>query len=327
MAALPVPLQAQIVDDCGSPLTAGSVIAFFSSGDPAVSMLPTGNGQWAGTWLPHSIAGGGASVTISASSFTPALSGSTTTVGTVSANATAPVVNQAGVVSAAAPSTHMPVAPGAFISIFGSNLATAQASASSLPLPIQLGDTQVLLGGQPLLLNFVSAGQINAVIPFGAPANAIQQLTVIHKGVYSPAETLVVALTQPAVFTQDQSGAGASVITVVKPDGTQFLNTATAPASSGDTLEIYCAGLGGVNPAVPDGSAAPASPPARTINPVTVTIGGQSAAVSFAGLVPGFAGLYQVNVTVPAGIHPASDVPLVVTAGSASSPTVTLAIR
>lgn len=326
-AALPVPLQAQIVDDCGTPLTAGSVTAFFSSGDPVVSMLPTGNGQWQGTWLPHSIAGGGVAVTLSASSYTAALSGSTTTVGIISANATAPVVNQAGVVSAAAPTTHLPVAPGGLISIFGSNLATARASASSLPLPTVLADTQVLLGGKALPLEFTSSGQINAVVPYGAPVNAIQQLTVIQNGIYSPLETLVVVPAEPAIFTQDQSGTGAGVIFVVKPGGTPFLNTATAPASAGDALEIYCAGLGAVNPPVPDGAAAPASPPAHTIIPVTVTIAGQTAPVSFAGLVPGFAGLYQVNVTVPGGIKPASDVPLVVTAGTASSPTVTLAIQ
>jgi uncharacterized protein (TIGR03437 family) len=327
IAAQPVPFQARIVDDCGSPMTSGSVVASFSSGDPAVSMLPIGNGQWAGTWLPHSIAGGGVLVTLSASSSAPPLSGSTTATGIISANPTAPVVNQAAVVSAAAPTTHRPLAPGAFISIFGSNLATAPTPAASLPLSTLLSDTQVLLGGQPLLLNFVSPGQINAVVPYGARANSIEQLVVIHKGVYSPVEPLVVAPTQPAVFTQDQSGTGAGVITVVKPDGTQFLNTASTPATSGDTLVIYCAGLGLVNPAVPDGSAAPASPPARTINPVTVTIGGQTASAAFSGLVPGFAGLYQVNVTVPGGISPAADVPLMITAGSVSSPAVTLAVR
>ena len=326
-AALPAPVQAQIVDDCGSPLTAGSVIASFSSGDSVVSMLPTGNGQWAGTWLPHSIAGGGVSVTLSASSFTSVLSGSTTTAGIVSENATAPVVNQAGVVSAAAPATHLPVAPGGLISIFGSNLATARASASSLPLPTTLGDTQVLLGGKLLPLEFVDPGQINAAIPYGAPVNAIQQLIVIHKGVYSPPETLVVAAAEPAVFTQDQSGTGAGVVFVVKPGGTPFLNTAKAPASAGDALEIYCTGLGAVNPTVRDGAAAPAAPAAQTINPVTVSIAGQHASVTFAGLVPGFAGLYQVNVTVPGGINPAPDAALVVTAGSSSSPTVTLAIQ
>jgi len=78
---------------------------------------------------------------------------------------------------------------------------------------------------------------------------------------------------------------------------------------------------------VPDGSAAPSSPAAKTTAPITVTIGGNTAPVTFSGLVPGYAGLYQVNVTVPGGIAPAADVPLVITAGSASSPAVTLAIQ
>ena len=79
------------------------------------------------------------------------------------------------------------------------------------------------------------------------------------------------------------------------------------PASANDVLVIYCAGLGDVNPPVVAGSAAVLS---MTVNPVTVAIGGQAAAVDFAGLAPGFAGLYQVNAHVPSGIKAANDVPL-----------------
>src|ERR1035438_6187448 len=125
----------------------------------------------------------------------------------------------------------------------------------------------------------------------------------------------------------DQSGAGAGVITVVKPDGTQFPNTPSEPAESGDALVIYCAGLGAVNPLVPDGAAAPSSPPAMTVNPVNVTIGGKPAPVLFSGLAPGFAGLYQVNVTVPLGITASPNVPVILYVGTASSPSVTVAIR
>jgi uncharacterized protein (TIGR03437 family) len=325
--ALPVPLEAQIVDDCGTPMTTGAVVAFFSSGDPAVTMQPTENGKWTGTWFPHDIVGGEVDVTVSAGSFAPLLSGSITVGSVVSANPAAPVVSQAGVVSAAAPTTHLPVAPGGFISIFGFNLATARASAASLPLPTTLADTQVLLGGQPLALDFADTGQINAIVPFGIQPNTIQQLTVIHNGISSPPETLVVAPAVPTVFTQDQSGTGAGVIFVVKPDGQQFLNAASTPASAGDALVIYCSGLGAVTPPVPDGSAAPSSPTAKTTTPITATIGGKTAPVTFSGLVPGYVGLYQVNVTVPPGITPAADVPLLITAGSASSPVVTLAIQ
>jgi uncharacterized protein (TIGR03437 family) len=82
-----------------------------------------------------------------------------------------------------------------------------------------------------------------------------------------------------------------------------------------------------VNPPVPDGSAAPSSPLSNTANPVTATIGEKPAPVFFAGLAPGFAGLYQVNVTVPQGIASGSSVPVVLTVAGASSAPVTVAIQ
>jgi uncharacterized protein (TIGR03437 family) len=327
-AAVPVAVQVNVTDDCGSPLTSGSIVMYFpGSEDPAVSLAPLGNGQWTGSWMPHHIAGGAAQVGIVAASFTSAIYGSAGIAGTLSPNSAAPLVNAAGVVSAASLAPNAPVAPGSYLSIFGSNLSAEPSAASSLPLPATLGGAQVLLGGQPLPLNYVGPKQINAIVPYGTPVNTIQQLTVIQNGMYSLAETLVVAVAQPAVFTQDQSGAGAGVITVVKPDGTQFPNTPSEPAESGDALVIYCAGLGTVNPPVPDGAAAPSSPPAMTVNPVNVTIGGQPAPVLFSGLAPGFAGLYQVNVTVPLGITAAPNVPVILYVGTASSPSVTVAIR
>ena len=58
-----------------------------------------------------------------------------------------------------------------------------------------------------------------------------------------------------------------------------------------------------------------------------VTIGGQPATVSFAGLAPGFVGVYQVNAQVPAGITPGDAVPVVLTQGSSQSNTATIAVR
>ena len=129
-------------------------------------------------------------------------------------------------------------------------------------------------------------------------------------------------------FTQAQSGQGAGVIVVVKANGTQFENTAAAPASVGDALTIYCAGLGAVNPPVADGSAAPLTPPfAQTVDPVTVTVGGIPAQVLFSGLAPGYAGVYQVNVLIPSGVAPGASVPVAITAGGFPSPPVTVAIQ
>jgi len=324
--ALPVSLAAQIVDDCGSPLLAGSVEASFSSGESPVAMTPVGGGKWSGTWSPHNLAGGGASVAINAQSLL-GLIGSTSAAGTLNPNNTATVVTPGGIVNAASLISTAPIAPGEFISIFGSNLAPSTTLSPSYPYATSLAGTQVLLGGQAIPLEFVSAGQINALVPYGIPVNGLQDLTVEQNGVYSFAETVVVATANPAVFTQSQSGQGSGVIVVVKADGAQFEASAAQPASAGDALVIYCSGLGPVDPPVADGGAAPLSTLSHTVNPVTVTIGGQPAQVLFAGLAPGFAGLYQVNIVVPAGIPSGVNVPVVLTTAGFSSAPVTVAIQ
>lgn len=325
-AGLPLALRAMVVDDCGTPLAAGSVVATFSTDDPSVSMTALGNGEWAGTWLPHSVEGGPASIAVNATSFTPALRGANSISGALSANLNLPIINLGGVASAAS-FAYTPIAPGSFLSIFGSGLATQLAASESLPLQSTLAGTQVMVGGKALPLQFVSAGQINVIASYNTPANTLQQLLVAQSGAYSLPETLIAAQAQPAVFTQDQSGNGAGVIVVVKPDGTQFEATASNPAAAGDALVIYCAGLGSVDEGVSDGSASPGSPPANTVNSVTATIGNLPAQVLFAGLVPGFAGLYQVNVIVPSGNDSSPNVSVLLNVGGVFSRAVTVGIR
>jgi uncharacterized protein (TIGR03437 family) len=140
-------------------------------------------------------------------------------------------------------------------------------------------------------------------------------------------ETLVVETANPAVFTQNETGQGAGAIIGIQPDGNEFLVTPAQPASVGDILSIYCSGLGAVSPAVPDGAAAPLSTLSRTVNPVTVTIGGIGAQVQFAGLAPGYAGLYQVNAYVPQGVAAGGAVPVILTTAGVSSSPVTAAIQ
>jgi uncharacterized protein (TIGR03437 family) len=90
--------------------------------------------------------------------------------------------------------------------------------------------------------------------------------------------------------------------------------SAAAPAAGGETVEIYATGLGPVSNTPADGSPAPSSPPASDeITPV-VTIGGVNAQISFAGLAPGLAGLYQMNVVVPQGL-PSGPATLTLAAG------------
>lgn len=136
-------------------------------------------------------------------------------------------------------------------------------------------------------------------------------------------ETITVAAARPAIFTTNEQGTGQGAIL-----NQDFLpNSATNAAERGSVVQIFATGLGATTLAVPSGQSAPGDPPALVTAAVEARIGGQSATVQFAGLAPGFVGLYQVNVVVPANIQPGPGVELILTQNGVSSNTVTLAIR
>jgi uncharacterized protein (TIGR03437 family) len=303
VAAWPTLIEITVVDDCGTPMTNGNVVASFSSGDPPLSLASLKDGRWSATWQPRS-SSTQVTVTGKAQQVSPALEGTQVIGGSSQANPTTPSFGAGGIVSAARSTGNQPLAPGSFISIYGTHLSSAIGIASVLPFTTQLSSTQVILGGKKLPLQYVSDGQINAVVPYDVPANSTQQIIVINGTAVSVPEPVLIAPAQPAVFA------------VTKPD-TSNVDTSN-PARANEVLVIYAAGLGEVNPPVSAGSAAVLS---MTVNPVTVTFGGQQAVVDFAGLAPGFAGLYQVNARVPSGLTPANDVPLqLAVAGQQSTP-------
>jgi len=150
--------------------------------------------------------------------------------------------------------------------------------------------------------------------------NTQQQLIVQNGNSLSVPQSLVVAAAQPGIYTQDLSGVGPGKI-VDFNTGKEI--TVGNPAHIGDTLVIYCNGLGAVNPPLPTGTPAPTNGTlTQTTNAVTVTIGGVSEAAAFAGLAPGSPDLYQVNAAVPAGVQPGNAVPVVLTVAGQSSPAV-----
>ena len=324
VAAWPAPIEVTIVDDCGSLMTTGSVTASFSNSDPSLPLTSLNDGRWSATWQPSG-ASAQVVITVDASEAAPAIQGTASIGGYLAANPTTPSVNDGGIVSAAKYAKNQPLAPGSFTSIYGLNLGTGQNPALSLPLPNQLGSTQVVLGGRALPLQFTTGGQVNAVIPYDMPLNTIQQLIVTSGPELSMPQSVVIATAQPASFAQPD---GSGIVFDAKPGQTaQALVDAAHPMSAGDAIVIYCAGLGAVDPSSTAGSAAPSSPPAQTTNAATVTIGGKSAQVFFSGLVSGFAGLYQVNAYVPKGITAGDTVPLVISVAGFESAPVTVAVK
>jgi uncharacterized protein (TIGR03437 family) len=322
----PLSLEAQVADNCGNPVKEnGSVKVTFSTNEPAIQMQHISNGKWAKTWQPK--AGSPSTMvvtfTVFASSGGKILQNQQDVTISLDSGAPVPVVTQGGVVNGASFASTPLVAPGGLITIFGSTLADAPTLPNTTPVPTSLSGAQVRLGDQLLPLFYARDNQINAQVPFGLPVNTKLQLVVTHGSTLSVPSDLSVAAAQPAVFSTNQQGTGQGAIV----NGvTNVLADAGHPLHAGDVATIYCTGLGSVNPAVPEGVAASTTVLSRTTTPVTVTIGGKDAAVSFSGLAPGFVGLYQVNAVVPAGLS-SDAVPVVLTTSGQSSPPVTISVR
>lgn len=206
-----------------------------------------------------------------------------------------------------------PVAPGSIVSVFGANMASSTAQASGLPLPVSLGDVSVSINGIAAPLFYASPSQLNVQVPYEVPppplGPALPILLVSIGGGSYWALPLPVQPTAPAVFLVGNRAAA------LNQDLT--LNGDKNPAAAGSVISVFLTGQGAVVPAVATGRGAPASPLSPATAPFSATIGGKNAEVLFLGLAPGFAGLAQANIRVPA--LPAGDHPLIVTIGGVSS--------
>jgi uncharacterized protein (TIGR03437 family) len=160
--------------------------------------------------------------------------------------------------------------------------------------------------------------QINFQVPWAT--KSIAKIQVTNRGAASPIVFTPVQINQPAVFNYS---AGGDVFGAILHSNFKLANTAD-PAKAGETVLIYCTGLGYVVAPLPaDGVAATGQ---MTMNTPTVTIGGANAPVSFSGLAPGYVGLYQVNAQVPSGLA-AGNQPVIITIGGAMSKSVLLPVQ
>ncbi len=313
----PAQVDVKISDNCGNAITSGAARVSFSNGDPPVALLPVGGGSWQGTWQPES----GSNAILSVASVSGGLTGSATrSVQIASGGLKLPYVPTGSVLNAASLEPFVDrIAPGTIISIFGAQLASTTVSAA-FPLPMTLASTQVQLGSTALPLLYVSPTQINAIVPSGVPLSSNASLVVATSGFQSIPIPIILLPTDPGIF----SGA------VVSANGTAI--GPSAPAHLGDTLVIYCTGLGAVNESLDPTLPAPTDHTVRTQTPVSVFLRGMdgswiSSYVSFAGLAPGYSGLYQVNVQVPGNTATGDQVSLYVAAGTMQSNQVVISVR
>lgn len=217
--------------------------------------------------------------------------------GSFSATASAtvvPQVNAGGILHAA--SFAPTVAPGALASLFGSNLgidtALTSEAASAVPLPASLNGVSVTVNGRTAPLVFAGPGQINFQVPYGTSIGTVTVFVTVN-GQVSNAGSMTVAATAPGIFAYGANQA------VAQNQG-YTLNDSGHPAQAGSVVTIYATGLGALDNPIATGAAAPDDPLSHAKVQPTVTIGGVNADVLFAGMTPGFVGLAQINVTVPA---------------------------
>jgi uncharacterized protein (TIGR03437 family) len=332
-ATQPVSVQVKAFDDCGAPMqTSGKMSVSFSNNDPGLDLIPNGNGVWTRTWQPQSATPSQVRMLVTAFETTSGgsiIGGQSQLSLTIQTGGTNPVVSS-GVQNSASFVAESLAPLGGLISVFGKGLADGTYNTPNPPYDTQLGGTQVFLDNAPLALLYASDGQINAQAPYILSANIAHQLRVQRNGVPSIPVDVNVAPAQPGIFTLSANGSGQGFIYLVRPDGSVSDTVAgpAAPASAGDTVLIYCTGLGLVAPSVNVGTPAPSSPAVLTVSPVLVSIGGKSAQVLSATLAPNNAGKYQVVVVVPAGVPPSDQVPVVLTVANQPSPaTATMAVH
>jgi uncharacterized protein (TIGR03437 family) len=227
-----------------------------------------------------------------------------------------PTVNPGGAVSL---SSYVPAfAPGSLISIFGRGLGESD-TFSRTPLPAIMGGACVTLNNQPLPLLMTSAGQVNAQIPHEFAAGRYPLvIRSVDRKMASVAQTISVARYAPAVFADPETRRAF----VFHADGRPV--TPDNPAKRDEPLVMYATGLGPTTGGrVASGMPAPSEPLAE-VSDVKVFFGDvryrqAEIIVDWAGLTPGYVGLYQMNLRVPGDHMRGDELPVTLRVGGVES--------
>ncbi len=217
------------------------------------------------------------------------------------------------------------------VAAFGSDLVMTKASATTLPLPTSLGEASVRItdnkGVERLAgLFFVSPNQINYLLPAGL-AEGIARVTVTANGKTSIG-LIDVAPIAPGLFTASSDGQGlaAAVLLRVHADGSQRYEAITrfdlasnrhftVPIEFGEAGEQLFLLLYGTGLRHHQGRA------------IKATVGGMEAPTIFAGAVEGFAGLDQINLSLPRNLAGRGEVEIRLTIDGRPANAVKVVIR
>jgi len=230
-----------------------------------------------------------------------------------------PIITAGGVVSGA--SFQPGIVANSWVTVVGSNLATVTDTwANSIvdgKLPTTLDGVTVTIAGKPAYLYYISPSQINLVAPDAGSGPV--EVVVANAAGTSQASTVASSQYGPAFFLWpgNQVVATRQDFSLAAKDGS--LATATVAAKPGDVIILWGTGFGPTTPAAPTGVQLPSDRTYLTSTPPAVTIDNVPATVYGAALAPGFAGLYQVAIQVPASLSD-GDWPVEASIGGVRSP-------
>jgi uncharacterized protein (TIGR03437 family) len=190
-------------------------------------------------------------------------------------------------------------APNSMVTVYGTTLAygTQAASPGQAALPRILAGVQVIVNGGAADLYYVSPQQINFLIPSILTPGPVK-LYIAREGVAGPVLTLNLNETAPGFFPQD-TGA------VIATHSNGQLLSSDSPAIPNEVVVIYAAGLGRTDPEEDPGHASLRAAPILLLSKLIVLLGSRpvdAGRVLYAGITPGFAGLYQINLRLPADV-------------------------
>jgi uncharacterized protein (TIGR03437 family) len=240
----------------------------------------------------------------------------------VTSTAPPPSITSGGIV--AVDSTVTTIQPGEFVSIYGTNLGPASPATWTGVFVTSLGGTSVTIDGNPAYLTYAGPTQINLQAPNDSNTTNRSVNVAVTTGGGTTTSTVTLAQFAPSfllfpddkhvtgiIVRTDGSGSqGGGTYDLLGPTGNS-LGFPTVAAKAGDVIQLYANGLGPTSPPVPAGQAFASNAP--TTSKVSLLINNMSVLPIFAGIDTSL--LYQINVTIPAGLG-TGDVPLIATVGS-----------
>jgi uncharacterized protein (TIGR03437 family) len=320
-----------------------ATIALSNGGQGTLTAASATAAAATGSWLSATLTNGVVTVTADPTSLTPGVYPGTVTIASNAANSSVVVPIQFTVEAQGAPVAYAgaavnngtfqsgePLAQGDIAAIFGDQF-TLQGLAypTGLPLTTNLNGTQVLVNNIPAPIFFISNGQIDFEVPFEVSSGPTT-IRVVRNGQQGNLIAATIADSAPRFLLLN----GGPYAVLNTPDSPPVVTGVPAhPAKGGDVVIVYAIGLGQTTPPVKTGAGAPGSPNLANVPDVQVCLGTSTPfgkadcfKPDFAGLAPGFVGLYQINVKIPGGL-PSGNSTFSFTVGNVPSNVVQIALQ